>query len=77
MPEQCYHLGRRNYYVIKIYAIKGQNCQNEHCNFSWTTLVFKDRQKLVLLKENTQIFLLLSKWNPFIFKDCFAQVFII
>ena len=77
LPEQRYHLGRKNYHVTKMYAVKGQNCQNEHCNFPWTTPVFKDRQKLVLLKENTMMFLLLSIWNPFIFKDYFAQVFII
>ena len=33
LPEQRYHLGRKNYHVTKMYAVKGQNCQNEHCNF--------------------------------------------
>ena len=29
--------------IMKIYAVKGQNCQNEQFNFPWTTLVLKDQ----------------------------------
>ena len=43
MPKQHNHLGRRNDFVMKIYAVKGQNCQNEQFNFPWTTLVLKDQ----------------------------------
>ena len=69
-------MGRKNYHVTKMYAVKGQNCQNEneHCNFPWTT---QDRQKLVLLLKGKYSNFSVTKWNPSIFKDCFAQVFII
>ena len=43
MPKQHNFMGRRNDHVIKIYAVKGQNCQNEQFNFPWTTLVLKDQ----------------------------------
>ena len=88
MPIQHNHLGRRNDYVMKIYAVKGQNCQNKKFNFPWTTLILKDQNystgspNFVVFhfvgicifseKKGKSSKFSVTKWNTFRFKVIFT-----
>ena len=65
MPKQHNYLGRRNDYVMKIYAVKGQNCQNEQFNFPWTIVVLKDQNFSIAYRKarKSQFCLLLNESN--------------
>ena len=74
---------------MKIYAVKGQNCQNKRFNFPWTTLVLKDQNystgspNFVVFhfvgicifseKKGKSSNFSVTKWNPFRFKVVFLR----